>query len=265
VKKVLIIPLLLLAIILIWVIGTSRSNGDSNAEPNQKIISLSEQLLLNVKTEVATDSMETALSHLKMEELISGLGNDNARKTFWINIYNSYYQLLAIREKKKQPEIFTEKLIPIAGTMFSLDDVEHGILRRYRWKYSLGYLPQFLPSIKIKKLAVNEIDFRIHFALNCGAKSCPPIAFYEYKYIDEQLETATRSFLSTETEIDKVHKKITVTKIMQWFKADFGGANGIRSIVSTYLNIKTSGYTLEFKDYDWSEQLKNYTSGAMTQ
>lgn len=260
----LIIPLLLLTIILIWVIGASPSNRESNAEPNQKIISLSEQLLLNVKTEVATDSSETALSDIKMEDLISGLGNDNARKTFWINIYNSYYQLLAIREKKKQPEIFTEKLIPIAGTMFSLDDVEHGILRKYRWKYSLGYLPQFLPSMKIKKLAVNKIDFRIHFALNCGAKSCPPIAFYEYNYIDEQLEIATRSFLSTETEIDKVHKKITVTKIMQWFKADFGGANGIRSIVSKYLNIKTSGYAIKFNDYDWSKQLKNYTSEVMT-
>ena len=40
-------------------------------------------------------------------------------------------------------------------------------------------------------MAVDVIDFRIHFALNCGAKSCPPIAFYSYDKINDQLDLAT--------------------------------------------------------------------------
>lgn len=96
---------------------------------------------------------------------------------------------------KKRPVIFKDKSIHFADAHFSLDEVEHGILRKYRWKYSFGYLPQFLPAMRIKQLAVEAIDFRIHFALNCGAKSCPPIAFYRYDKINDQLDLATQSFL----------------------------------------------------------------------
>ncbi len=117
--------------------------------------------------------------------MIDGLYNDDAIKTFWINIYNAWFQILATREKKKSPEIFTGKLITIADTKFSLDDIEHGILRRYRWKLSRGYLPELFPGRLIKQLAVAKIDYRIHFALNCGAKSCPPIAFYTYFNINK--------------------------------------------------------------------------------
>lgn len=36
----------------------------------------------------------------------------------------------------KKPEIFTTKIFLIAGVKFRLDDMEHGILRKYRWKYN---------------------------------------------------------------------------------------------------------------------------------
>lgn len=253
------IGLLLLSFIILWGIGTISAKTKSAANPNQHIIHLSERLLLNVRYEMPTDSLETALSKIKLTDLISGLSNDNARKTFWINIYNSYFQILAVREKKTKPEIFSQKLISIAEKFFSLDDIEHGILRKYRWKYSLGYLPQFFPSKIIKQLSVSKIDYRIHFALNCGAKSCPPIAFYQYDFLDKQLETATLSFLSTETEIDSIKKEVIVTKIMQWFKADFGGTKGIKSILSKYLKKDFLEYTIQFKNYDWAQELKNYS------
>ncbi len=106
------------------------------------------------------------------------------------------------------------------------------------------------PGKIIKQLSVSKIDYRIHFALNCGAKSCPPIAFYEYDFLDKQLETAALSFLSTETEIDSIKKEVKVTKIIQWFKADFGGTKGIKSILSKYLHKDFSEYSVQFKNYD---------------
>ena len=109
-------------------------------------------------------------------------------------------------------------------------------------------------------LQCSKIDYRIHFALNCGAKSCPPIAFYEYVFLDKQLETAALSFLLTETEIDSIKEEVKVTKIMQWFKADFGGTKGIKSILSKYLNKDFLEYSVQFKNYDWTQELKNYTS-----
>ena len=113
-------------------------------------------------------------------------------------------------------------------------------------------------------LQCSKIDYRIHFALNCGAKSCPPIAFYEYVFLDKQLETAALSFLSTETEIDSIKKEVKVTQIMQWFKADFSGTKGIKSIWSKYLNKNFSEYSIRFKNYDWTQELKNYTSQSIT-
>ncbi len=158
-----------------------------------------------------------------------------------MNIYNAYYQIIAIEEKLKPPKIFSSKAIYFSDASFSLDDVEHGILRKYRWKYSFGYLPQFFPKKIIKQLAVEQIDCRIHFALNSGAKSCPPIAFYKYDKIDEQLDVATRSFLKSETGFDDQNKTVYVTKIMQWFKSAFGGTEGIRNLLHiTFGHISTT-------------------------
>jgi len=257
-KRLYVILALVLIFICTWWLGALPINTSSATAPNQNILHLSEKLLYAVKTEAATDSLETALASLKMDELVTSLSNNTARKTFWINLYNAWYQLLFIREKKANPEIFTDKSILIAGHYFSLDDIEHGILRKYRWKYSMGYLPQFLPSKLIKRLAVSKIDYRIHFALNCGAKSCPPIAFYQYEKLEQQLELATKSFLRSETDIDTVNKKVHASKIMQWFKGDFGGKKGICSLLSKVLNQDFTGYEILFKEYDWSANLKNY-------
>ena len=251
---------LLLIFITTWWFEALPITTASAAPPDQNILHLSEKLLYSVKTEAATDSLETALASLKMDDVITGLSNDTARKTFWINIYNAWYQILFIREKKTKPKIFTDKSILIAGHSFSLDDIEHGILRKYRWKYSMGYLPQLFPSKLIKQLSVSKIDYRIHFALNCGAKSCPPIAFYKYEKLEQQLPIATKSFLHSETGVDTVKKVVYTSKILQWFKGDFGGKEGIRSLLSKVLNQDFTGYEIQFKEYDWSAYLKNYST-----
>jgi len=226
--------------------------------PNTSLLNLSKQLLYNVKTEEPTNDLELALSNKIMNNIIEGLNNDDAIKTFWINMYNAWFQILAVREKKKRPEIFTGKLIPIAGRKFSLDDIEHGILRKYRWKLSKGYLPKFFPGKLIKQLVVAKIDYRIHFALNCGAKSCPPIAFYSYEKINRQLDLATKSFLGSETEFDDVNKVVKVSKIMNWFIADFDGKNGIRRIIKEMLQKDVSDNSIRFKPYNWDVALHNF-------
>lgn len=173
-------------------------------------------------------------------------------------MYNAWFQILAVREKKKNPEIFTAKLIQVAGEKFTLDDIEHCMLRKYRWKYSKGYLPKFFPGKLIKQLAVSKIDYRIHFALNCGAKSCPPIAFYSYDNIDKLLDLATKYFLNSETEFDDAKKEVRVTKIMDWFIGDFDGKKGIRKIIKDVLQKDVNGYSIKFKPYNWDEALYNF-------
>lgn len=257
-KRLYILFVLLFLLLVTWWISAMPGNYKTGANTNYDIINLSGKLLYAVKTDTPTDSIEKALAQLNPQDLLTGLNNDTARKTFWINIYNAWYQLLASRDQKSKPEIFTGRFIYIAGQSFSLDDIEHGILRKYRSKYSMGYLPQFLPDKRIKQLAVSVIDYRIHFALNCGARSCPPIAFYSYEKLEQQLNTAAVTFLKSETSIDTVNKKLTTSKILQWFKGDFGGKKGIRSLLSGTFQKDFSGYSILFNDYDWSARLNNF-------
>lgn len=223
-----------------------------------ELLSLSEELLRNVKLGILTDTLESRLAVIPIEQLFSTLNNDSSRKTFWINIYNAFFQILSIKNKLVKPHIFREKHIPIAHIALSLDDIEHGILRRYRWKYSLGYLPNiFAPQI-IKQLSVKKMDYRIHFALNCGAVSCPPIAFYSYLKLEKQLETATYSFLSTETSIDTARKVIHASAVMNWFRGDFGGSKGIKRILSKYFETDFSDFNVRFNSYNWASKLHNF-------
>ncbi|MCU0391580.1 MAG: DUF547 domain-containing protein [Thermoflexibacter sp.] len=219
---------------------------------------LSGKFLLQIKMQKETQAIEKELFELNIDSLKAALADDNAKKVFWINIYNAYYQLLYTRDNKRKPAIFTKKLIPIAHTYFSLDDIEHGILRKYRSKYSLGYWGNIFTSSLIKHLAVDTIDYRIHFALNCGAKSCPPITFYQYEKIDEQLDKATRSFLLAETEVDETKKQIRTSKILSWFRGDFGGKKGIKNILGGLMNQNLNDYTLKFKVYDWEASMANF-------
>lgn len=227
--------------------------------PELSSVEISGTLLLAVKIGDSTVTIEKALSSIPVSELVRQLNRDDLKKTFWINIYNAFFQILSVRYKIQKPAIFRDKLIEIAGNKFSLDDIEHGILRRYRYKYSLGYFANpFAPAL-IKKLAVSIIDWRIHFALNCGAKSCPPIAFYKADLIDRQLELAAKSFLENETEIDNGKRTLTITPLFKWFKADFGGSNGIKNILHKYLSQQISGYKIIYSLYDWSTDLHNFS------
>jgi len=218
---------------------------------------LSENLLLKVKLKEESTELQSALSSVDFEVIKEQIKTDNQKKTFWINIYNAYYQLLR-KQGYNKPEIYKEKLFSIAGDKYSLDDVEHGILRKYRYKYSLGFLPNLITSKRIKSLAVEGIDYRIHFALNCGAQSCPPIAFYNSDRIDAQLDLATQSFLESESERDEEKKVLQTTALFKWFLGDFGGESGIREIYEEQLGWDVSGYAIKYRAYSWEDDLENF-------
>lgn len=221
---------------------------------------LSEQLLLSVKLKEDSTSLQKELENLSLDKLKELMPNDNQKVAFWINIYNAYYQILHKEQGSRKPDIYKKRLITLAGLLFSLDDLEHGILRRCKYKYSLGYIFNPFARKEIKELSVAKLDYRIHFALNCGAKSCPPIAFYNDSKLSSQLDLATKSFLEAESDFDKQNKILHVTALFKWFYADFGGKKGIRQIYKKQLNKDISDYTIKYKDYSWEEDLDNFVS-----
>jgi hypothetical protein len=221
---------------------------------------LSEQLLFNVKMKRSTAEARSEIESFGLEKLASNLLDDSRKKAFWINIYNAYYQILRTENNIVKPDIYKKKLFSIAGKLLSLDDVEHGILRRYRHKYSLGFFPNLFAARFIKNHAVDKLDYRIHFALNCGAKSCPPIAFYSPDKIDAQLDLATQSFLEGESEFYEVEKVVSTTTLFKWFYADFERRSGIKRIFQEQLGKDISEYKIEYKEYSWEEDLDNFSA-----
>ena len=217
----------------------------------------SEDLLLKVKLGDSTEDLVNQFAKLDQSDLLTLLADDQ-KKAFWINIYNAFYQLLAISHTGIGKEIYRIKAIKIAGHQYSLDDIEHGILRRGKHKYSLGFWSSFRKYRHVRHLRPRQLDFRIHFALNCGAKSCPPIAFYAAEKLNEQLDQATLSFLTTETEFNHTSKTVKVSRLFLWFYNDFGKRKGINQILQKYLGQNPVNYKLIFAEYDWTEQLSNY-------
>lgn len=219
---------------------------------------LSEELLLVVKMQKPNKDKVAQLANLRVNELYEELDSDQAKKAFWINIYNAFFLILRQEMQLQRPNIFTKKAICIAGIYFSLDDIEHGILRKYRWKWSLGYLPNPFTSKIIRQLAVAKIDPRLHFAINCGAKSCPPIAFYKTQNLDQQLDLASQSFLESETDIYPEKKELHTSRLLLWYCGDFGGRIGSFHLLEKYLDINLEGWKLVYKSYDWGEELGNF-------
>lgn len=190
--------------------------------------------------------------------LFNFLSKDEA-KAFWINCYNGYFQLLAHQGVEK-PDIFKKDLIFIAKHALSLDDIEHGILRKLRVKAAMGYIKSPFYNDMIKKWAMEEMDPRIHFALNCGAVSCPPIAFYQPEQIQQQLDTATASFLESETTIIDREKEVHISKLFKWYQGDFGGEMGIQRFLLHHEAIqpKHMDYKIRYKEYSWEQKLRNF-------
>ena len=238
------------------------SMGISKSE--NSLVHISQEFIYAAKTGESVQSFISRLSALSMNELRQGLQTDDAKIAFWINVYNAYTQVALKKDPaqyKNRNAFFKNKQVVVAGKKLSLDDVEHGILRRSKIKWSLGYLNKPFPGALEKSLRVARLDYRIHFALNCGAKSCPPIAFYNDKNLDQQLELATKAFLAGEAEYDKDAEIIFLPKLMSWFRADFDGKKGmIRLLKKQSIIPGSASPKIKFKPYDWSLTLNNYSN-----
>lgn len=150
-------------------------------------------------------------------------------KTFWINIYNALviHGLLDLGPGvavRSRPGFFRNTRYRIAGLDVSLDDIEHGFIRANRGHPIRLGLPQLGPWNPRRRWVLKVLDPRIHFALNCGAASCPPIRSYDPETIDQQLDLATAVFLSENVRVDHQARRLDLSRIFLWYRGDFGAS-----------------------------------------
>lgn len=221
----------------------------------------SEELLLAVKMQNSAQDIINELAQIDDTSILT-LKTDPQKLAFWINMYNAFYQILAVNLQKVDKKLFKLKSIHLGTLTLSLDDIEHGILRRGMSKLSLGYVKAFFKYVKLKKYQPTYFDCRIHFALNCGAKSCPPIAFYRADHIDAQLDLATKSFIGSETKINFNTKTISTTRLFLWYYYDFGGKKGILKLINSAIDLNDERWKIQYNQYSWNIHLHNFSKSS---
>jgi hypothetical protein len=156
------------------------------------------------------------------------------KMAYWINAYNAFTVLLIVDNfpvssilKLDGGKTWDVKRISLGGQKYSLNQIENDILR-----------PQFK-------------DARIHFAINCAARSCPPLLnkAYTAANLEQLLDTRTRAFLNN-TRFNQISAdKASVSKIFEWYAADFGNLRDfINRYAATPLGPQAS---IQYQEYNW--------------
>lgn len=174
--------------------------------------------------------------------------NPHDQLAFLINAYNAFTVKLVI-------DHYPTKSIKDLGSLFQSP-----------WKKKFFKLLQ-------KKMHLDEIEHemirkkfnepRIHFAVNCASKSCPPLrseAFVGHK-LENQLDDQTMVFLNDarRNKFDSAKKILALSKIFEWYGEDFVKKSGsIKAFVKSKLKLSDQQKIIfdqsemKYFDYDWS-------------
>ncbi|XP_070564785.1 uncharacterized protein [Ptychodera flava] len=232
--------------------NTSKQTTVPTAGKQQDAVSVSQQLqklMLRMKGEfMKEDGTGVNYSALKLSDVFKsykaitqdliGISLETLDRTqkmvFFINIYNAL-TIHGLVECDKLPnsvldirQFWRNTAYNISGHIFSLDDIEHGILRGNR-PHPAANDPHFSSKDPRVKFVVEPMDPRIHFALVCGAK-------------------------------------IELSRIFQWYRTDFG-ADEIEAVrwtlkylcedkvygIETMLDVLLleGGVRISYSDYNW--------------
>lgn len=231
---------------------------------NEDYIQMSTNLVNSIKAN-QTDEVEafvTKLATVKEDVLLKQLETDDCKKTFFINLYNSYV-IYALRKDKtlfeNRGSFFSTKQFTLAGNKVSLDNIEHDYLRHSSVKWGLGIFHKIFPSSLEKKFRVDKVDWRIHFSLNCGAKSCPPVYAYSLENIDTEMNESSKKYLENNTKYDATKNELHVPVLMSWFRNDFGNKRGVKRICKEFGIIKEdTNPSIAYNSYDWTLDITNF-------
>lgn len=196
------------------------------------------------------DVLRAWLESLADVDLADGTDAD-ARLALWLNAYNAIaisqvlevYPIASIRPKVlgipnwlSFLDFFTRSNSIIGGKKYSLNQIEHAILR-----------PEFAEP-------------RIHFALVCASVGCPLLRRGAYfpESVRTQLEADASRFIHNPDKVryDAQKKTLYLSKIFKWYEEDFVKAAGsVAEYVGGYLGPEAAvgdGWAIVFLPYDWN-------------
>ncbi|EKX36035.1 hypothetical protein GUITHDRAFT_165845, partial [Guillardia theta CCMP2712] len=163
---------------------------------------------------------------------------EEERVAFFINVYNCLVidAIISLGKPKdllSRLRMYAEAAYNIGGATFSLNDIENGVLRGNQSPPTINPFAQkpFGEGDARAGIACKKPDPRIHFALNCGARGCPPIRFYRGEELDAMLDKAARSFCRS-IEVDQDKGVVYMSQIFEWYENDFQSDSTDKPLVS---------------------------------
>lgn len=158
----------------------------------------------------------------------------NEKLAYWINAYNAFtvklivdnYPLKSIMDLSGGKP-WDQKWIKIGDKTYSLNNIENDIIR-----------PQFKEA-------------RIHFAVNCAATSCPALLNRAWTAgnLSANLEKQTKNFVNNSSFNKIGAEKIQISKIFEWYAADFGN---LIEFLNKYSDTKIKATAkIEYLEYQW--------------
>lgn len=154
---------------------------------------------------------------------------------YWINAYNAF-----------TIDLITDHY-PVSGIL-NLDGGKTWDVQRI----ALGGKKYSLNQIENEILRAKFGDARIHFAINCAARSCPPLwnKAYTAENLEGTLQQRTRSFINNPKFNVITADKAQLSKIFEWYAADFGE---LRQFLNQYSSVRLkSGAEIGYREYDWA-------------
>jgi len=206
-------------------------------------------------------SLSQQLQAVDLHELTT----EAQKLAFWINLYNVLVLdgILALdvqHSVRDVPRFFGRVAYQVGSECFSLDNIEHGLLRRNSKVYWFQRR-QFAAGDARRRWMLTSLDPRIHFALVCGAKSCPPIGVYQAERIESQLELAASGFVNSDNVIlDQPRRRLSLSKIFAWYGPDFGTRPELLRWIAArlhdpqqqaWLAENAHRVRLDWQNYDW--------------
>lgn len=177
--------------------------------------------------------IKSAFKNISMDRM-----DDKELRAFYINAYNfwvidkvvSTYPISSVMEVDN---FFKEPYIPWSGKMLSLNEFEQELFYKF-------------PD-----------DPRLHFVIVCAANGCPELsdrAFSKDNY-KSKMKDRTRTALRSPqmVRLDMHNKKAYVSKIFEWYHADFTKDKSLREYLNYYRNNDIPpGFEIVYDEYDWS-------------
>ena len=188
-----------------------------------------------------------------------------AQTAFWVNVFNAGVlrdvpELELADSVRDVEEFFERPRLRIGGQLYSLDDVEHGLLRGNLPKYgrSRPPMPRDDPRLAYVPIAYDE---RIHFAMHSASRSSPPLRVFDGGQLDTQFEEAATWYVRHSVRIEAAGALVVIPRLLRWYAADFGGERGLVEFVLTHIDDdaavdmvdrRRGRVKLQYADFDWT-------------